>query len=225
MTPAIGRECNLFDLIQWQLYRLLDDQRKPSIRLPEGGVVRLGPNRFRAGIPDNHLEFFAAPETAGRQRQSNWCWAASTQMVLNYHGIRVAQEEVVERIFGELVDRTAGHNEILTALNHWFPSLNGGAARPIARSFPVIQDGRFVYELANGNPMIVGLKGSANGAPGHAYVLTGAEVSVDKQGLPRFIHSMTLRDPWPTNASEITIPWEEFESRYMMGFSVRVLRP
>ena len=47
-------------------------------------VQRLGPNLFAAGVPSDQFEFFAAASQAGRQRQSNWCWAASVQMVLNY---------------------------------------------------------------------------------------------------------------------------------------------
>ena len=70
-------------------------------------MQQLGPNYFSAGIFSGEFEFFAAPQQQGRQRQQNWCWAATTQMVLNYHGLYVTQEQVVARIFGKLVDSPA----------------------------------------------------------------------------------------------------------------------
>ena len=75
--------------------------------LGRADMQQLGPNYFAAGVVSGEFEFFAAPQQQGRQRQQNWCWAATTQMVLNYHGLYVTQEQVVARIFGKLVDSPA----------------------------------------------------------------------------------------------------------------------
>lgn len=38
------------------------------------------------------------PVTAVRQRQTNWCWAACTEMILNYHDVTVPQCKLVENL-------------------------------------------------------------------------------------------------------------------------------
>lgn len=90
-----------------------------------GELQQVGPNLFVAGVPSDQFEFFAAPSLAGRQRQSNWCWAASIQMLLNYHGLFVAQEQIVQRIYGAQVDYPAQPAQILAALSGWAPDVRG----------------------------------------------------------------------------------------------------
>ena len=87
-------------------------QAQPDIR-------QIQPGLYAAGVPSDEFEYFAAPQSSGRQRQTNWCWAASIQMVLNYHGINASQEEIVARCFGELVDRPGQPADILGTLNGW----------------------------------------------------------------------------------------------------------
>src|SRR5262245_47098196 len=88
-------------------------------------ILQIGPNSYIAGIQTREFQYFAAPEVAGRQRQQNWCWAACVQMVLNYHGLYVTQEQVVQRIFGQQADSPADENRILTALSGWAPDIRG----------------------------------------------------------------------------------------------------
>src|SRR5207253_8273207 len=89
-----------------------------SAKAQPASIQPIGPGIWAAGIPSNEFEFFAAPETEGHQRQSNWCWAASVQMVLNYRGVPVTQEQVVQRIFAGAVPNVPGQpNQILTALS------------------------------------------------------------------------------------------------------------
>jgi len=66
-------------------------------------IIEMQPGLYCAGIPSKDFKYRAAPESSGRQRQTNWCWAASIQMVLNFHGVDVTQEEIVQRIFGTLL--------------------------------------------------------------------------------------------------------------------------
>jgi len=50
-----------------------------------------------------------------------WYWAASIQMVLNYHGLYVTQEQIVQRVFGLPLDTPAYLQHILYALTGWAP--------------------------------------------------------------------------------------------------------
>ena len=68
---------------------------------------------FVAGVKSEEFVHFAAPESAGKQRMENWCWAACIQMVLNYHGLYVDQQDIVTRIYGAAIDRPA-NGESLT---------------------------------------------------------------------------------------------------------------
>lgn len=177
-------------------------------------------NYFVAGVPSNEFEFFAAPQLQGRQRQKNWCWAATTQMVLNYHGLYVTQEQIVERIFGALIDAPGQPNQILEALSGWAPDVRGRFSEIFASPY-IFQGSDIVNDLAYRWPLIVGLRQPSQ--VGHAYVLTAVFYSVGRYDQP-FFHKVVLRDPWPCNPSRVEISWLEFQSRFMFATRVYVNR-
>jgi hypothetical protein len=182
-------------------------------------IQPIAPGIWAAGIPSNEFEFFAAPETDGHQRQSNWCWAACVQMVLNYRGVPVTQEQVVQRIFAGAVPNVPGQpNQILTALSGWAFTRNGQPV--ILRSSPFALDGsEIVRDLAERWPIVVGVN---MGNSGHAYVLTAVTYGVDQWNQPIF-RSVILRDPWPGNPSRIEVPWAAFQQRWMFMARRRVM--
>lgn len=184
-------------------------------------IARLGPNLFAAAVPSDQFEFFSSPEQDGRQRQTNWCWAASAQMVLNYHGLYVSQEHIVQRIYGAQIDRPANLNQILGALTGWAPDTRGRHSSIHAN--PYTQSGSQIVEaLANRWPLIVGLK-NPNGGIGHAVVLTGVTYSVDRFNNPNF-RTVIIRDPWPGNRSRQEMSWRDFQARLMFMTRVYVNR-
>jgi len=182
-------------------------------------IQQIGPGIWAAGIPSNEFEYFAAPETAGLQRQSNWCWAACVQMVLNYRGVAVTQEQVVQRIFAGAVPNVPGQpNQILEALSGWAFTRNGQPV--VLRSSPFAFDGsEIVRDLAERWPIVVGVN---MGNSGHAYVLTAVTYGVDPWNRPIF-RSVILRDPWPGNPSRIEVPWNAFQQRWMFMARMRVM--
>ena len=184
-------------------------------------IVRIGPNLYEAGIPSAEFEFFAAPRIQGRQRQQNWCWAAAIQMVLNYHGLRVTQEQVVARVFGGVIDKPGLPEDIMTALSGRAFDVHG-YRRKISAS-PVIHKGsEIVWDLAYRWPLIVGLKGVP---VSHAYVLTGVKYSANPLTNEPMFHSVLLRDPWPGKRSRQEIRWDVFRSRLIFITKVRVALP
>lgn len=182
-------------------------------------LAQLGPNLFAAGVPSDQFSYYASPGQAGRQRQSNWCWAASIQMVLNYHGLLVEQEAIVERIYGSQVDLPAQPPQILAALSGWAPDVRGGYSAVQASPY-TYADSQIVVDLANRWPLIVGLM-NPDGRGGHAVVLTGVTYSVDAYNNPLF-HSFIIRDPWPNSPSRQELSYEEFRSRLSFMAHVRV---
>ena len=153
----------------------------------------------QVGIPSGQMDFFAAA-----QRNSQWCWAASIQMVLNYYGVAIRQEQIVARTYGtnqygSLPDWPGSFPAITANLNNWsvdnrgrsysvMASLNWGAPPPVI----------LVQELSQRRPIIVGYSSGPNNS-GHAIVVTGAVFTMSPQG--PIIHSVIARDPWPSESN------------------------
>jgi len=190
-----------------------------ATKAQQPSIQPIAPGLWAAGIPSNEFEFFAAPETDGHQRQSNWCWAACVQMVLNYRGVPVTQEQVVQRIFAGAVPNVPGQpNQILEALSGWAFTRNGQPV--ILRSSPFAFDGsEIVRDLAERWPIVVGVN---MGNSGHAYVMTAVTYGVDQWNRPIF-RSVILRDPWPGNPSRVEVPWAAFQQRWMFMARMRVM--
>lgn len=135
------------------------------------------------------------------QNKSQWCWAASIQMLLNYYGINISQEEIVRRSYGadpygNLPD-WAGSFEIITLnLNNWSID-NNGVSYIVRSSFnqgppePAI----FLSELQNQYPLLFAYQSSPTS--GHAVIATGINYTETENGLT--INSIIVRDPWPSD--------------------------
>lgn len=178
-------------------------------------------NLFVAGVPTAQFKFFAAPNTRGRQEESEWCWAASIQMVLNYDGLLVNQPEIVQRVFGRLVNHSAQAQQVMKALSGWAPNVHGGYSRIKASPY-TFGAAQIVSDLAHRWPLIVGLKLQGPKGPiGHAVVLTGIAYSAGPGGIPMF-RAAIIRDPWPWNPSRQVIPWQVFWSHVMFMVHVYV---
>ncbi|MBV9215724.1 MAG: C39 family peptidase, partial [Acidobacteria bacterium] len=153
------------------LSQVTQPQQQLSIR-------QIQPGLFVAGIPTDEFEYFAAPLSNGHQHQSNWCWAACIQMVLNYHGVAVTQEQVVQRIFNGQVPNLPGQpDQILAALSGWAFGVNG---RPVMlQSTPFALNGsEIVSDLATKWPIIVGVQ--IQPGTGHAFVMTAVTYKIDQ---------------------------------------------
>lgn len=156
--------------------------------------------------------YWAAIETSyfktyvARQRNQNWCWAACTQMVLNYQGVNVSQEQIVERVFGAQVDRPGTALNIVEGASGWYVDGRTIGAKADHSFIPQ----KMINDLVNKYPLVVGLRIRGQNV-GHAYVLTG--ISFQKQGDAIYPNSVILRDPWPDNQSRLVLPWSDFSDR------------
>lgn len=187
--------------------------------IPAQTVIQLSPGLYCAGIPSKEFEYFAAPETSGKQRQSNWCWAACIQMILNYHGVSVTQEQIVRRVFGNLIDLPAGPDVILATLTGW--AVNSRGRNVIITATPFIFNGsEIIYDLAYHWPLIIGL--TVPGSIGHACVLTAVTYEIDPYTNEPIFQSVVIRDPWPGHSSRTEISWMEFSQRLTFIARVRV---
>lgn len=181
-------------------------------------------NYFSCGVPSNEFDYMRATSVNyGAQVQSNWCWAACIQMVLNYHGLYVTQMDVVTRIYGSpYINQPANEQQILFALSGWALNVNGGYSTINAYGGYTTLD-EIMNGLSGKWPLIVGMS-NPNGGIGHAYVLTAIFYSniYDINGnITGFIpDKVVLRDPWPGNPSRQEFSWAEFQARCFMAVKV-----
>ncbi|RAJ05037.1 papain like cysteine protease AvrRpt2 [Chitinophaga skermanii] len=189
---------------------------------------QLGQNYFSCGVPSAEFQAMQANAVnGGRQQQSNWCWAACIQMVLNYHGLYVLQSSIVERIFiSPFANEPADEQKMLRALSGWAPDANGRYSAIHAQG-GVTTVNEIVTGLSGKWPLIVGLN-NPNGGVGHAYVLTAIYYSNVYDNYGNIIgyqpDKVVLRDPWPTNQSRQEWDWNTFQSRCFMALKVWVTR-
>lgn len=183
-------------------------------------VLKISNNVFSAGIPSEEFEYYAAPSETGRQRHENWCWAACIQMVLNYHGLNVHQEEIVTRVFGSPKDLPGNPQQVLNALSGWAPN-NFGGYSTIYSQYGIYSSADIINNLAAKWPIIVGLRTNPSLQQAHAYVLTAVFYSINQFQEP-IIEHVVLRDPFPGNPSRQVVPWHEFKRRFPIFFKVWV---
>jgi len=170
---------------------------------------------FESGIPT--ISFYQVA-LWGQQRCPEWCWAACSQMVLNYYGLYVSQEQIVQRIYGQLVCQPGTDQQILTALSGWAPNASGGTSTIYSQD-GLIYPADIINNLAYYHPLIVAIR-NPDGS-GHAMVLTDIIYTYDAYGNP-IPYSVKLRDPWPYNPSLQEWSWQNFAGRVRNIFRVWV---
>lgn len=194
----------------------------PGISCPPGTIwVReacvpiVEPVEQYIGIPSVQMNYIAAA-----QRNSQWCWAAAIQMVLNYYGVNILQEHIVARTYGtdpygRLPDWAGRLDAISNNLNNWsidnagqtymvLSTLNWGAPSPTV----------LFQELQQGRPVIVSYLSSPTTA--HAVVISGAKIIQSPTG--PVLQSVVVRDPWPSPQNVATRGRIEYPSAQIVPF-------
>lgn len=172
---------------------------------------------FRGGeifrIKDSDV-YWAAVKTAyfleyvTRQEEDCWCWAACVQMVLNYQGVDVDQEDVVRRAKGMRVNDGGTAYDIQKAADGWNTGRHIIAAKVDNPYYVSAQT--FITDLIDKYPVIIGFDMPGQ-TMGHAFVLTG--ISFRKSGNTYLPLEVILRNPWPSSPSREKLSWSEFRKR------------
>jgi len=155
----------------------------------------IGQEPVYVGITADKFNYFAST-----QHNSEWCWAASIQMMFNYYGIDISQEQIVARSFkkdpdGKLPNVTGDLKVITENLNNWSVDNQGKAYQVNAKlHYGPPTPAYLVKELANERPVMIGYQTGPN--TGHAVLITACSYIPTKNG-PQ-IRSVIVRDPWPS---------------------------
>jgi hypothetical protein len=176
-------------------------------------IKEVRPNYYVAGpISDEFKNIIST------QRCQNWCWATCVQMVLNYHGLYVQQEQIVRKVYGlPLPCKTGNARHIMQSLSGWAPDARGRFSQ-IKSKYGVYNSADIVDQLSRRWSIITGLR-----QEGHCYVLTAVYFSLDRFKNP-IIDKVVLRDPWPLNPSRKVMDWNVFLSKQPEFFKVWVNR-
>jgi hypothetical protein len=149
-----------------------------------GTPVQLFPCNGSTGqhwLPMNVGDTFTSLNvTMDYQQQSNWCWAASTQMVLAYHGVSVSQCSIVNNATGRSDCCTNGSSSSCNVTG-WPDLANYGfsSTQTYKASGPSYIDGtavpwtQLVEETQANRPVIFAWHWNSGG--GHALVASGTE--------------------------------------------------
>lgn len=152
----------------------------------------------RVGILAERFNYFVSS-----QRNSQWCWAAALQMIYNYYGVSISQEQIVHRSYGNdpatnsLPDLPASFDLVTKNINgKWYDSSGkiyfANATLFYGRPNPY----NLIAELSNQRPILIGYKTGINLR--HAVVLTACSYVSTIWG-PQ-IQTLTVRDPDNTGA-------------------------
>ncbi len=176
------------------------------------------------GIPSERFNYFVSS-----QRNSNWCWAASLQMIFNYYGVTISQEQIVGRSYGVdpngILPNWTGSFEVITMnLNNWSvdnfgryyavqSSLFWGAPTPLF----------LIQELSAQKPVLIGYKSGPSS--GHAVVVTALSYIPTPNGPS--IQTIIVRDPWPSqqniqNMGRVEYPGLNFANLIQAHWYVRI---
>lgn len=142
------------------------------------------------------------------QEEDFWCWAACVQMVLNYQGVDVDQEDVVNRAKGRRINEGGSAYDIQRAADGWDTGTH--VIRAKIDSPLTVSAQTFINDLVDKYPLIIGLKMPGQSI-GHAYVLTG--ISFRKSGNSYQPLEVILRNPSPSSESREKLEWSEFKRR------------
>lgn len=156
------------------------------------------------------------------QQMTQWCWAASVEMVLSTQGIRIPHGAIVEHVRGIRINSPGNTQEMAHVVNGVHQDEDG---RPVIVGGQPVMGAPFrevLYNhLSNGLPAILTYQGGPG--IGHAVVLFGIEAEVDPESSePLNITRMYIADPFPVE--QIFTPYGP-ELRYREELSYRTYRP
>ncbi|MFB8831615.1 hypothetical protein ACE0DR_25515 [Azotobacter sp. CWF10] len=156
------------------------------------------------------IRFDKLQRTYASQEMSQWCWAATIEMIFNYYGYKVPQHKIVQQIYGGIYNLPALSGAVISsALSRRWTDDQGlefdvqlQAAYDVDSSVQAIDNNLILTSLAQEIPLIYGNYS-------HAMVLTAAAFNISPMG-PQ-IFNLGFMDPWPgrglrgmDNPSELT---------------------
>jgi hypothetical protein len=182
-------------------------------------ATQLGTEEYYEGVDSFTLEIRSSPSFWGRQRKSNWCWAATIQMLLNYFGVLGTQEDIVTSLFNRPIDVPTYPAAQVAAINRLWWHSSGKIVS--AKAMPIFSPDQTIIRnhLKAKRPMLFATKTSS---VGHMYLLSAAKILRIPALNYETIQTVVLRDPLPGMPSRQEMPWNKFVHDFAFLMSVQV---
>ncbi|NVK20608.1 MAG: C39 family peptidase [Methylocystaceae bacterium] len=134
------------------------------------------------------------------QKMSQWCWAASIQMVFRYYGYHVSQPDIVRETYGHVgnIPAVTGLAISRNLQRSWKDSFGNYFSVEIEGLYDFdlgitnISDSQIISAMNSERPIVIG-------TTSHAMVLTA--VAFDRKFDPPRIVNIGFADPWPYGPS------------------------
>lgn len=168
----------------------LEEMTRPANAYERCMPTPMGP-ACEVGIAINRL-----PTVYAIQRMSQWCWAASLEMIFAYYGYRVSQEQIVFATFGRLENLPAFTGAVISRnLNRVWDDANGRRCRSEIRGLydfnagvAALSNQDIISALGQERPLLLG-------NTSHAVVLTA--VAYQPTGFGPRVFNIGVLDPLP----------------------------
>lgn len=141
------------------------------------------------------------------QEQSQWCWAACIQMVLNNAGIPVTQSQIVYRLYGDQINDDATSQQMANVLSGQALDFSG-YPRTIYCQVGVNNNHEVLQTLSLNWPLIAGIS-NQSGTGYHAVVISAADYYFDVYQQP-VITAVYIKDPLYGSSHQVSM--QEFMS-------------
>lgn len=146
-----------------------------------------------SGLCRSHTNDNLAKVSTRAQNWTQWCWAASMEMIFRYYGFNLSQENIVQGAWGTLIDMPADPQTIVNGLNLMWIDNDGRSFKSTAFGLNYNDPDTAINELHNNHPLIIGYN---TGTSGHAVVLHS--MSYDPYGN---ITEAGVTDPAPSGSN------------------------
>jgi hypothetical protein len=167
-------------------------------------VTELNAGYFVAGPTSFDMELFSAEKEC-----QNWTWAACIQTVLNFYGLKIKQEQIIQKVYKGLPCIAPNAIQIINAISGWNADPTGKFSTIFSQRLswnpPVLVD-----NLSNKNPLIVSLRNPDGKIT--AYVMSAIYFTKDSSGKP-IVDKVVLQDVWPDKTPQTVLLQSVFLSR------------
>ena len=178
--------------------------RRPALRLI-CAVALIGCGPAAASVLVEHAEI--PPEELNglyaEQQRPGWCWAASIQTILAFHGVRISQQEIVRKFTGTDdpgAPAAVTFDAITANLSGWVirDAEHRAYTLEVSWSWGPPGPGLLVESVLRREPLLLAYMSGPR--TGHAVVVIGARYR-GPAGDPTLL-SVVVRDPWPSPVNQ-----------------------
>lgn len=147
-------------------------------------------------VTPSYVDYELLPIPTHKQRETKWCWAASSEMVIDHLGGNETQEDIVKYVKGSLINQGADDREVQRGLR-W-----AGLASTI--ELDVVPFRTLTKQIKRNQPLLAHILWNST-KTGHMLVIRGYKEDTDNG-----LWSVYYKDPDPYAITDNIARYGEF---------------